>query len=53
MSGSCKHQKRCGLLLLRLLHIFLNKIYIKKKNDYGDTLAMGYLAPENVFENVF
>ena len=31
MSGSCKHQKRCGLLLLRLLYIFLNKIYIKKK----------------------
>ena len=31
MSGSCKHQKRCGLLLLRLLHIFLNKIYKKKK----------------------
>ena len=34
MSGSCKHQKRCGLLLLRLLYIFLNKIYIyKKKNN--------------------
>ena len=31
MSGSCKHQKRCGLLLLRLLYIFLNKIYKKKK----------------------
>ena len=31
MSGSCKHQKRCGLLLLRLLYIFLNKIYKKIK----------------------
>ena len=31
MSGSCKHQKRCGPLLLRLLYIFQNKIYIKKK----------------------
>ena len=30
MSGSCKHQKRCGLLLLRLFYIFLNKIYKKK-----------------------
>ena len=31
MSGSCKHQKRCGLSWLRLLYIFLNKIYYKKK----------------------
>ena len=38
MSGSCKHQKRCGLLLLRLLYIFLNKIYIKKKIKKKTTL---------------
>ena len=25
MSGSCKHQKRCGLSWLRLVYIFLNK----------------------------
>ena len=30
MSGSCKHQKRCGLSWLRFLYIFLNKIYLKK-----------------------
>ena len=30
MSGSCKHQKRCGLSWLRLLYIFVNKIYFLK-----------------------
>ena len=38
MSGSCKHQKRCGLLLLRLLYIFLNKIYKKKKKNINEGL---------------
>ena len=38
MSGSCKHQKRCGLLLLRLLYIFLNKIYQKKKKKKKNPL---------------
>ena len=33
MSGSCKHQKRCGLLLLRLLYIFLNKKKNNKKKN--------------------
>ena len=33
MSGSCKHLKRCGLLWLRLLYIFLNKIYKKNNNN--------------------
>ena len=42
-SGSCKHQKRCGLLLLRLLYIFLNTIYKKnfkklKKNFFLNSL---------------
>ena len=39
MSGSCKHQKRCGLLLLRLLYIFLNKIYKKKKKKKIPTVG--------------
>ena len=41
MSGSCKHQKRCGLLWLRLLYIFLKKNLKKNcnslvKNKCGD-----------------
>ena len=32
MSGSHKHQKRCGLSWLKFLYIFLNKIYQKKVN---------------------
>ena len=35
MSGSCKHQKRCGLSWLRLLYIFLNKFYLHKKKARG------------------
>ena len=40
MSGSCKHQKRCGLLLLRLLYIFLNKIYIYKKKKINNNVSI-------------
>ena len=39
MSGSCKHQKRCGLLLLRLLYIFLNKKKIIKKKKINKFLG--------------
>ena len=38
MSGSCKHQKRCGLLLLRLLYIFLNKKNNNKINGINNKL---------------
>ena len=47
MSGSCKHQKRCGLLLLRLLYIFLNKIH-KKKNKKKSIYTLSELISTNL-----
>ena len=49
MSGSCKHQKRCGLLWLRLLFIFLNKICKKKNKKKIKKNIQGHL---NYFHNI-
>ena len=41
-----------GVYLDICLKTYLNiTMFCIKNNDYGYTLAMGYLAPENVFEH--
>ena len=53
MSGSCKHPKQCGLSWLRLLYIFLCKIYFKKtkQKTFSPRARMGPTAPQHALKS--